>query len=709
VVNADTGADVGVIATNGISGGTFLLNQIGVADDGNIYAANLVPASATSPFKIYRWSNEGVSPTTVYSGNPSGGPSIRYGDAIDVRGSGINTEIIASTGGANSTNLIAVFRPTDASLNTFTVKSILISGVGLTDFAKGIGFAAGNRFIGKNSGNANLRLCTYDWDTATGALVSTYTVSTALTAVNMDPVNELVAGVATANATSPHQLIVYDVSSGAAVQLLATNFPPPGTAGANVVGGIDYYAGRIIGVDAKNGVRMLGVTVDNTPVPVSITQAPQSTNFLERGYGSLTVNATGTKPISYQWFFNNTLMTNETNASLLFTNLQVSAAGSYTVLITNIVGMTTPPPAVLTVDRAVFSLALTQLWQILPGERPYLTDTALQRGLAYNPDRNHLILVSRAPTNGIYVLDANTGALLHTMNLAGLSGGTFVVNMAGCSQDGQVFVANLTTSGPTTAFKIYGWNDDDNETTPHLVYSGDPGGGVVNRWGDNFDIRGSGFSVDAIAASRTGTVATLISEMGFGSMGTASLITAPGIQAGDLGLSVAFGSGDTFWGKATGGPFRQLDFSGTLLNTISAYSNIAAIAVDPVNNFLAGMALDSPDNIRLLNMDGLPGIPVELDTDFFPIDNANPLGVGQIRFAPNRLYALSGYNGLIAFSLAPKLRKATTPTTMTLSWDGIHTLQASPTVTTGWTNVPNAVSGHTINLSAPQIFYRLLD
>ena len=52
VLNGLTGADLGTLVATGITGGTFAVNQAGVADDGSIYVANLSTSAATA-FKVY--------------------------------------------------------------------------------------------------------------------------------------------------------------------------------------------------------------------------------------------------------------------------------------------------------------------------------------------------------------------------------------------------------------------------------------------------------------------------------------------------------------------------------------------------------------------------------------------------------------------------------------------------------------------------------
>ena len=57
----------------------------------------------------------------------------------------------------------------------------------------------------------------------------------------------------------------------------------------------------------------------------------------------------GTSPLSYQWSFNRTNILGATNATLTLTNVQMSQAGNYTVLVTNAYGSVLSSNAVLTV------------------------------------------------------------------------------------------------------------------------------------------------------------------------------------------------------------------------------------------------------------------------------------------------------------------------------------------------------------------------
>src|SRR5207244_9504998 len=115
------------INRTGVTGGTLPLDLVGVADDGVIYAANLSAASS-STLIIYRWNSEADGminpPITAFTASPA--PTPRYGDSMDIRGAGTNTQIIMS---GSSSSEFGVFTTTDGT--NFTLTQIPLSGAGL--------------------------------------------------------------------------------------------------------------------------------------------------------------------------------------------------------------------------------------------------------------------------------------------------------------------------------------------------------------------------------------------------------------------------------------------------------------------------------------------------------------------------------------------------------------------------------------------------
>ena len=73
---------------------------------------------------------------------------------------------------------------------------------------------------------------------------------------------------------------------------------------------------------------------------------------------AFSINAGGTLPLSYQWYYNtNTVLTNATGSTLTLTNVQLSDAGGYLVIVTNSYGSATSAVAQLTVSILPPSIA----------------------------------------------------------------------------------------------------------------------------------------------------------------------------------------------------------------------------------------------------------------------------------------------------------------------------------------------------------------
>ena len=118
-----------------------------------------------------------------------------------------------------------------------------------------------------------------------------------------------------------------------------------------VAAGVTYYilAG---GYSAHVGNLVLHLAFLTPPL---ITTQPTNQTMTEGGNVTFSVTASGTLPLSYQWSFNGTNIAEATNTTLTLTNVQVSQAGNYTVLVTNAYGSilssnafltVTPPPEV---------------------------------------------------------------------------------------------------------------------------------------------------------------------------------------------------------------------------------------------------------------------------------------------------------------------------------------------------------------------------
>lgn len=104
------------------------------------------------------------------------------------------------------------------------------------------------------------------------------------------------------------------------------------------------------------------VAVTTGPVAPFITAQPQSQTVTMGGAASFSVVATGTLPLHYQWWFNGTeLIDGATGSSLTITNVQLAAAGLYSVVVSNAAGAVTSSNAVLTVNLPPTSVAAVSL------------------------------------------------------------------------------------------------------------------------------------------------------------------------------------------------------------------------------------------------------------------------------------------------------------------------------------------------------------
>lgn len=423
-------------------------------------------------------------------------------------------------------------------------------------------------------------------------------------------------------------------------------------------------------------------------LPLKINTHPADRSAVQGTSASFSVNVCGTPPFSYQWHFNGiNVITDATNRTLTLNNVSPANGGAYHVVVTDASGSTNSNPATLTVSPATFTNCLAELWRLAPGSRPYLNTDGSQRSIAYHPVTGNLLLVSRAGgSNAVYVLDGNTGADLWTLTVDTnvVTGGTFAMNMIGVDDVGGVFVGNLTTNGSTDEFRLYGWIDDSAEALPYLAWHGNPGGvDYTNRWGDTMSVRGSGAGVRVLLGGRPDPVVSILDP----SVDPNSLplpILVGDANPGDFSHGIAWGAGETFWGKGIGASnvlkhvaFDPNTASGTTLQTFASLPNVAPIGVDTARNLLAGVSIETPDNLRLYSVANLAAEPVNLDTRFFPTDNANGNRSGAVAFAPGRVYALDANNGIIAFGIRPALRYTRTESTLTLSWDAPAVLQSS--------------------------------
>jgi|GEM_PF-999706 len=94
-------------------------------------------------------------------------------------------------------------------------------------------------------------------------------------------------------------------------------------------------------------------TLTVTGVPPAITAQPANQTVTVGQTANFSVTATGTGPLSYQWYYNtNTVLADETNSSLALLNVNTNQAGKYSVTVTNLYGSVASTFAALAVSNA---------------------------------------------------------------------------------------------------------------------------------------------------------------------------------------------------------------------------------------------------------------------------------------------------------------------------------------------------------------------
>jgi hypothetical protein len=136
----------------------------------------------------------------------------------------------------------------------------------------------------------------------------------------------------------------------------------------------------------NSSVQVLAITLSNytaaLPESPAITVEPVDLTVTNANSAVFTVSATGTPPLSYQWQFDGTNLTDGGNVAgsssdtLTLSSVSATNAGTYDVIVSNPYGHVTSSDAVLDVTNAAFMFeaaaeavdgSVTFSWQTTPG------------------------------------------------------------------------------------------------------------------------------------------------------------------------------------------------------------------------------------------------------------------------------------------------------------------------------------------------------
>jgi hypothetical protein len=113
--------------------------------------------------------------------------------------------------------------------------------------------------------------------------------------------------------------------------------------------------------------------------PPSILIPPQDQTVPFGGTATFTVLPFGTGPLSYQWTFQGIIV--GTDATLTLANVQMSQAGQYVVVVSNVAGPSTPVGATLTVTRASQTINFTNPGNKTFADPPFSLNATSSSGL----------------------------------------------------------------------------------------------------------------------------------------------------------------------------------------------------------------------------------------------------------------------------------------------------------------------------------------
>ncbi len=275
VLDAVTGADKYTMDVSALSGTTKLLHKIDVADDGVVYAGNLTTTAGTSPFKVYRWDNDASTTvaTVAFEGDPATtvSPNKACGYTFDVRGAGVNTEILVGMGAYGATtNTVSILKTTDGM--NFVANEIKVTNAPAGFSRLGLCFNVGNTFWAKAWQSeavalGKLYLVQYDLATKIGTVLKTYPttqISSTITTLAYNDNLKLLAGIATDTQKNVMMYNVADLEVGPALR--DQELFPSYNSSIEANGDLDFGGNAyLFALNENNGIMAFQVNANYAP------------------------------------------------------------------------------------------------------------------------------------------------------------------------------------------------------------------------------------------------------------------------------------------------------------------------------------------------------------------------------------------------------------------------------------------------------------
>lgn len=198
------------------------------------------------------------------------------------------------------------------------------------------------------------------------------------------------------------------------------------------------------------------------PNELIILTQPQSTNVLIGSNVTFSITVQGPGPQFYQWYFDPSnvtagpadLLTNQTDSTLTLTNIQLTNAGQYQVVVTNASSAVTSHVAVLTVSTATNSApvitAITPMQTVLVGTNVTISVTATSTPPpVYQWFFQGSDFIATALTNGGNISGA-TSNILSIVNVQTTNAGNYIVlvtNILGAATNSSTLIVQTNSGG----------------------------------------------------------------------------------------------------------------------------------------------------------------------------------------------------------------------------------------------------------------------
>lgn len=310
-------------------------------------------------------------------------------------------------------------------------------------------------------------------------------------------------------------------------------------------------------------------------------------------------------------------------------------------------------------------------WRVNAADVTWLTQNDTDRGGAYNPTTDHILIASAregGPIPFIATVAAADGSFVGNLDVTNVAGGAFAIRQVAVTVDGQIFASNATRDAATDPAKIYYWADET--SAPVVAYSGDPSSGATDddsrRFGEALGVSGTGNSVDVyLSSDRNTQFATFNWNRDTQTMTGPTLVTVGGSNPFD-GASDAIvaapNDADALWVNGLDQPVNKISATdGSVLVRISgdvvdfSYDGLAVIEIgDRV--FLAagpGNTLEEDQTFRLVDVTD-PSAPRAIYiTESLGSTYDNPTRSGFVAFDTqrNNLIVFSTNNALASYPL----------------------------------------------------------